>query len=767
MSFTLRKKLGAVGVFIALVASSSFAAPQDEGVWSEPFEADWPLETDNMLITPQGKVLTIGAYPRFGVDNSQLRIDIWDPKLGTGESSHRTIETDIPGSLWQYKSVLLPDSNNVLIAGGTEISTSINNVGSFLFNTETNVLNNAANTEATNQLLRRLTSSLTVLPSGEVLLSGSSFSFDDTVINSEIYTPSTDQWRTLTGASDVSGDWVLPNGEILISNQFNAEFLDVTGSGSVTRSDDVSLRQFLRGNPVMYRPGKFYEAGVSYTGFGPVVVDLDERDFSMRSLNAQRVPDRSPLNGTILLPTGDAMSVVDMNMQTFRTSIDPRLEIWNAATENWSLMADDDPDSSILRKLTLLKDGRVLAASGFTSYKTFSPPYLFNSSGELAERPQIISAPAQGTYSNEITVNHSSDNNISRVTLLSQPRESNAGFGARVGQRFIELDFEDVTNGANVSLPDSANIAPPGYYLMYLIDDKGVPSEGHMISLNVPSSDTSAYPTATDDYATATDGATITIDVLANDTGNSLTLNPPNAWSLRGGNVALVDNKLTYKPKAGFTGEDNIWYTFVDSLGRVNSGKVTITVNANNSPYPTASEDNVETTTTNATTIDVLANDNGNGLVLHAPNAWSLKGGTVELVDNQLVYTSKAGFVGNDNIWYVFEDSQGRINSGQVNITVSSGGTTPFPVANADSYTTSKGIGKNLDILSNDTASGGIAIDTLYEYTANGGTTYKTPEGLVWYTPKAGFTGEDNFWYVMVDSEGRKNSAKVVINVNP
>ena len=100
-------------------------------------------------------------------------------------------------------------------------------------------------------------------------------------------------------------------------------------------------------------------------------------------------------------------------------------------------------------------------------------------------------------------------------------------------------------------------------------------------------------------------------------------------------------------------------------------------------------------------------------------------------------------------------------------ISVSSASSVAFPIANPDYYSTPKDTGKNLNILANDTGSIWKAIDTLYEYTAKGGRTFKTPEGLVWYIPKTGFTGDDNFWYVMVDSKGRKNSAQVIITVKP
>ena len=280
-------------------------------------------------------------------------------------------------------------------------------------------------------------------------------------------------------------------------------------------------------------------------------------------------------------------------------------------------------------------------------------------------------------------------------------------------------------------------------------------------------------PVANQDTVAVTSANQVTINPLANDAGTGLILQAPSAWSLKGGRVALVSNQLRYTPKPGFNGEDKIWYSILDSQGRGGWSVIIINVSGNgatnNDVPPSGSPDNVTTTTGATVTIDVLANDMGSGLVLTAPNPWSLKGGNVSLVSNKLVYKSKAGFIGSYNIWYTFSDSQGRTSNGQVNITVIQSNTTsaPFPIANADTYTVPRNSTRTLDILNNDTPSTGILIDTLYEYSSKGGKTTKINGREVSYTPKVGFTGIDDFWYVMADSQGRKNSAKVTITVSP
>jgi hypothetical protein len=49
-----------------------------------------------------------------------------------------------------------------------------------------------------------------------------------------------------------------------------------------------------------------------------------------------------------------------------------------------------------------------------------------------------------------------------------------------VGIRFVRMGG----NRLRCKAPPNANIAPPGYYLLFVIDDKGVPSVGHWLRIH-------------------------------------------------------------------------------------------------------------------------------------------------------------------------------------------------------------------------------------------------------------------------------------------
>jgi galactose oxidase len=272
----------------------------------------------------------------------------------------------------------------------------------------------------------------------------------------------------------------------------------------------------------------------------------------------------------------------------------------------------------------------------------------------------------------------------------------------------------------------------------------------------------SPFPQGVDDTASTPVNTAATIDVLANDTGSGLTLSSTNAWSLKGGQVTIVGNNISYTPKPGFTGEDNIWYVLRDNQGRENSAKVTITVTGGVAAYPQGNPDTASTPINTATTIDVLNNDTGAGLTVSSTNAWSLNGGQVAIVNNKITYDPKPDYVGEDKVWYVLSDSQGRLNSSVVTITIT--GNAPYPVAIADTANTAVNTPIVIDVLSNDTGVG-LSISDVNQWSVNGAT-IAIENNKLNYNPRSGYTGTDSFWYVITDSLGRTNAIQVYVTVS-
>lgn len=178
-----------------------------------------------------------------------------------------------------------------------------------------------------------------------------------------------------------------------------------------------------------------------------------------------------------------------------------------------------------------------------------------------------------------------------------------------------------------------------------------------------------AYPEPAADNVMTVKNRAITIDVIANDIGMDLSIIPGSLWSLRGGSVAITDNKINYTPSNNFIGEDKIWYVMTDSIGRTNSAEVTIEV-VNSAPYPVAITEAIEVSANTPETFDVLGNDIGVGLSIIEVNNYSVKGGRITQTLGKLRYTPKANFTGNDSFWYAIKDYRGLTNAIKVTVTV-------------------------------------------------------------------------------------------------
>lgn len=125
----------------------------------------------------------------------------------------------------------------------------------------------------------------------------------------------------------------------------------------------------------------------------------------------------------------------------------------------------------------LLADGSVLVGGDPNSdvFERYLPGYFER------PRPTIASAPASAAHGATITVDSPEAADIVTVHLLA-PGAVTHGFN--MSQRIVECAFTLDGAALQVELPPNGNIAPPGAYLLFIIDDQRVPSEGQWITIN-------------------------------------------------------------------------------------------------------------------------------------------------------------------------------------------------------------------------------------------------------------------------------------------
>ena len=769
-------------LFLASYSLQIHAAPDTEGSWTPV--VDWPLIAIHSVLTPQGNVLSFGT-DKNGVQGAQFIYDVWDPLKGVGASAHNTLPNTLGVDSFCSAAVVMPESGSILIAGGDNRPNGVTNAGindAPIFNPATGALSRAQNMASA-----RWYATSTVLPNGEILLNGGKDGAIRDVHTPEIYSPATNTWRSLFGistegySSTYPRQWVTANGKLFGIEARGAMFwLDPTGNGSIEFLEDVPVTDALwsvyKSTSVMYQPGKIlYVVGESRDHTADTwIIDVNGSNPVIREVSQPAEKGRVWAT-SVVLPDGKVMLVGGLDSwndiySTVGASFRP--EIWDPATEAWSLMAPAATMRLYHSTALLLKDGRVLVAGGGapgpqnnTNAEIFSPPYLFNRDG-LAPRPSVISAPKEAPYDSRVPVEHGPNDKITRVTLIKTGAVTHS---FDMEQRFLELDFTDTQTGIEVRLPNSPNLATPGNYLMYLINDKGVPSVGHIIRISSTAVMQLPYPVANAESVNVTNnGSALSINVLNNDSGTGLTISDYNRYSEKGGTISQSGRALVYRPKAGFNGVDTFWYVIKDSLGRTNSAKVTLNVSGGttSNPAPVGNTDTASVAAGSTAILDVLANDTGTGLVLSAPSSeWSSKGGKVSLSNNQLRYTAPTGFNGEDKVWYTFTDSQGRGNWSVVTINVSGGTVSnPPPVGVQDTARVNAGSTTLLDVLANDIGNGLVLNAPNSEWSSKGGRV-SLSNNQIRYVAPTNFNGQDQIWYTFKDVEGRNNWSSVTITV--
>ena len=285
--------------------------------------------------------------------------------------------------------------------------------------------------------------------------------------------------------------------------------------------------------------------------------------------------------------------------------------------------------------------------------------------------------------------------------------------------------------------------------------------------VNAPSN---RAPTALADTATTTYGTQVTIQVLSNDTDpdNDLLTLIDNTNGTNG-TVSFSDSAITYKPNAGFSGEDSFSYTITDGHGHTAIGQVKVTVGAAPNRAPTAVTDTVTTNYGEAITINVLSNDTDpENDTLTVTGNTQASNGTVTRSGNTFTYTPRSGFSGADSFSYTISDGKGNSATGTVNITV---GAAPVdnkaPIAVNDTISTTMGVPVLVNLLANDSDPNGdkIALKTLSN--PKNGKLYRMNDSYIFYFPNAGFVGKDSFTYTITDSKGATSTASVAITVAP
>lgn len=470
--------------------SSQQPNPAIYGQWSGVYE--WPHIAVHAGLTPNGEVLTYDATPDdftpvhdpHTSPNNTTRATIWNPAT----NQHRDAANDNGNDLFCSGHTTLASGDYFAAGGTTGYNQEIH---------ATNIYDFRANSwlEGPTMAYPRWYPTASNLGNGDVIIAGGRGPL------AEVYNPATNSLRTLGNVPQLNTFWPFimqsPNGRIIVAggeNQTSISFLDTTGQGSLTSSAYGAVNRS-NGSFVVYGTGSMMVSGGSGGLATADVIDMNTGAIQATSrMNLPRFD-----HNTIALPDGSVLAVGGSQTTGLcggddATSYAP--EQWNPATGEWQLLAAQQHPRQYHSTALLLPDGRVW--SGGQGYATnvstqqarcsyqnnaeiFSPPYLFNSDGTLATRPTIGSAPNAVQHGTSFVVETPDAGSLRSVAFV---RLGTATHATNFSQRYVPLSYQVVDgNQISVSAPANANIAPDGYYMLFLVNSSGVPSVAEMVQV--------------------------------------------------------------------------------------------------------------------------------------------------------------------------------------------------------------------------------------------------------------------------------------------
>jgi hypothetical protein len=463
-SHVLRFSSGSAAA-LSLPIAVSAPTGEDKGQWAPPVAM--PLVAIHVTLLPNGKVLMFSRT---------TQPQLWDP---TNPGSF----APLPVGTNEFCSghILMPDGRVIVVGGHITEATGL---------PDANVFDPVSNTwtRLPDMLRGRWYPSATVLANGDVLVLGGRDQLSQYAQTPEIWTGG--EWRRLTNAQRnmpyYPRMFVAPNGKTFFAGEpVGSRYFDPSGEGTW---GPTILRKFTGirdyGSAVMYEPGKIiYIGGGQPPTNTAEIIDLNQASpswrmtapmaFARRHMNATLLPD-----GQIFVPGGTSANGFNNASGAVHTA-----EMWNPATERWTTLAANVVDRMYHSTSLLLPDGRVLfAGSGEgaggvdqKTYEIYSPPYLFKDA-----RPTITSAPASLSYGQSFQVETPDAASIQKVSFI---RLGSVTHAFDLSQRFLSLSFSTAGGDLSVTAPASGNLAPPGYYLLTILNGSGVPSISKIVRI--------------------------------------------------------------------------------------------------------------------------------------------------------------------------------------------------------------------------------------------------------------------------------------------
>jgi hypothetical protein len=479
------------------IALSALPSAATTGEWG-PI-VSWNIVPLHMTLLPTGKLL---AWGREEIGGAMGHPRLWDPASGNPASAPMVMADTM---IFCAGHALMADGRLMVSGGHKDDDRGLDVTNIFDPGTEswTPGLPKMAH--------GRWYPTVTTLPDGRVVTVAGQDSASNVVKIPEVW--ENNAWVELPGAGDIELPYYPRNfidpidGRVFMAGERRtSRWLDVDGSAAGGRGSwttgPTHLYGFNRdyGSAVMYESGRIlFVGGGGYLGWDTPdpktgtptetaeKIDLNQGSPSWASAGSMSSPRRHHTatvlpDGQVLVTGGTSGGGFNDEPSAVRVA-----EIWDPATNDWTVLASNAVNRVYHSVSILMPDGAVLhGASGDAnvpgtstpyparrSHEIFRPPYLFKGA-----RPAITDAPSTVGTGTSFDVTTPAAGQITHVRLVRLGSVTHA-FDANT--MALSLEFAAGDGTITVTAPANLNVAPPGHYLLFVLNRNGVPSSGRII----------------------------------------------------------------------------------------------------------------------------------------------------------------------------------------------------------------------------------------------------------------------------------------------
>jgi Galactose oxidase-like, Early set domain/Chitobiase/beta-hexosaminidase C-terminal domain/Glyoxal oxidase N-terminus len=404
------------------------------------FTLSWDMFCNAMVMLQDGRVLIDGGTIQYDPFYGAANASIFDPATNTFADIQPTLH-----GRWYPTLLTLGDGrvitfSGVLETGGTNKAIEFYTIGSGW--------TSPFDASWTPDLYPRLH----LLSDGKVFYSGAQ-------TKSKLFDPSTKTWNTNFATTNYGGLRTYGSSVLLPlspADNYDSKVLIMGGGNPSTNTTEI--------------------------------IDLGSATPSWQYGPAMSQP-RIEMNA-VLLPNGKVLALGGSLFDEESSTASFNADLFDPATNTFSSAGVYAYARLYHSVALLLPDATVWSAGGNPSrghyvpqQEIYKPAYLFNPDGSAATRPSITGAPSSISYNDSFTVQTPDAANISHVALV---RNGNVTHAFGMDQRLVELSFTAGNGSVTVTAPPNGNIAPPGYYMLFLLNKSGVPSIAPFLQLMGP-----------------------------------------------------------------------------------------------------------------------------------------------------------------------------------------------------------------------------------------------------------------------------------------